>query len=145
MLPLSSDITTIVDLGSGIFGERTPSDAAEIVQQRLSDLTELKQQFESESTTVLPTGDFLTSTNCLPVVVRIMCKSTLAPASFPTSFPPRFFNSASLAFTRFNCAFASFARIFFSRLVNFVGSVYSSSSSQSSQSSSDEEGVLVMN
>ena len=52
MLPLSSDITTIVDLGSGIFGERTPSDAAEIVQQRLSDLTELKQQFESESTTV---------------------------------------------------------------------------------------------
>ena len=52
MLPLSSNITTIVDLGSGIFGERTPSDAAEIVQQRLSDLTELKQQFESESTTV---------------------------------------------------------------------------------------------
>ena len=48
MVPISQDITTIVDLGSGIFGERLPKDAADIVRARMTDLSEIKTQFETE-------------------------------------------------------------------------------------------------
>ena len=49
MVPIPKGATTIVDLGSGIFGERTPKDAAELVTKRLNDLTELKSQFEADA------------------------------------------------------------------------------------------------
>jgi prefoldin alpha subunit len=49
MVPIPKGVTTIVDLGSGIFGERTPKDAAELVTKRLNDLTELKSQFEADA------------------------------------------------------------------------------------------------
>ena len=48
MVPISQDITTIVDLGSGIFGERLPKNAADIVRARMTDLSEIKTQFETE-------------------------------------------------------------------------------------------------
>lgn len=50
MVPIPKNATTIVDLGSGVFGERAPNDAAELVTKRLNDLSELKSQFESEAT-----------------------------------------------------------------------------------------------
>ena len=87
-----------------------------------------------------PVGAAFTSTSCLPVVVLIMCKSTLDPANLLTSFPPLFFSSLAAAFFFAASFFAAEARIFFSRRVNFVGSVYSSSSSQSSHSSSEFSG-----
>ncbi len=49
MVPLPKGATTIVDLGSGVFGERTPESAEEMVSKRLEDLTELKSQFEAEA------------------------------------------------------------------------------------------------
>ena len=49
MVPIPKDTTTIVDLGSGIFGERAPKEAAELVTKRLNDLTELKSQFEADA------------------------------------------------------------------------------------------------
>ena len=49
MVPIPKDATTIVDLGSGIFGERTPENAEKLVNKRLEDLTELKSQFEAEA------------------------------------------------------------------------------------------------
>ena len=49
MVPIPKESTTIVDLGSGIFGERTPENAAELVGKRLNDLTELKSQFEADA------------------------------------------------------------------------------------------------
>jgi prefoldin alpha subunit len=49
MVPIPKGATTIVDLGSGIFGERDPKDAAELVTKRLNDLTELKSQFEADA------------------------------------------------------------------------------------------------
>jgi prefoldin alpha subunit len=52
MVPISQDITTIVDLGSGIFGERLPKDASEIVKARHADLSEIKKQFETEIITI---------------------------------------------------------------------------------------------
>ena len=52
MVPIPKGATTIVDLGSGVFGERTPGDAVELVTKRLSDLTELKSQFEADAATL---------------------------------------------------------------------------------------------
>ena len=49
MIPIPKDATTIVDLGSGVFGERTPENAEKLVNKRLEDLTELKSQFEAEA------------------------------------------------------------------------------------------------
>ena len=49
MVPIPSEATTIVDLGSGVFGERSPTSAKELVSKRLEDLTELKSQFEAEA------------------------------------------------------------------------------------------------
>jgi prefoldin subunit 5 len=49
MVPIPKDSTTIVDLGSGVFGERTPENAEKLVNKRLEDLTELKSQFEAEA------------------------------------------------------------------------------------------------
>ena len=49
MVPIPSNPTTIVDLGSGVFGERSPDSAKELVSKRLDDLTDLKAQFESEA------------------------------------------------------------------------------------------------
>tara|TARA_Y100000766_G_C18805564_1_gene555279 strand:- start:547 stop:1056 length:510 start_codon:yes stop_codon:yes gene_type:complete len=49
MVPIPKESTTIVDLGSGVFGERTPENAAELVSKRLNDLTELKSQFEADA------------------------------------------------------------------------------------------------
>ena len=49
MVPLPKNSTTIVDLGSGVFGERSPENAEELVSKRLDDLTELKSQFEAEA------------------------------------------------------------------------------------------------
>ena len=49
MVPIPKSSTTIVDFGSGIFGEKTPKDAEEMVAKRLGDLTELKSQFEAEA------------------------------------------------------------------------------------------------
>ena len=49
MVPIPKDATTIVDLGSGVFGERTPENAEKLVNKRLEDLTELKSQFEAEA------------------------------------------------------------------------------------------------
>ena len=49
MVPIPKDATTVVDLGSGIFGERKAKDAVEIVTKRLDDLTELKSQFEADA------------------------------------------------------------------------------------------------
>ena len=49
MIPIPKDATTIVDLGSGVFGERTPENAEKLVNKRLEDLTELKSQFEGEA------------------------------------------------------------------------------------------------
>ena len=50
MVPIPKGATTIVDLGSGVFGERTPENAEELVSNRLDDLTKLKSQFEAEAT-----------------------------------------------------------------------------------------------
>ena len=50
MIPIPKGATTIVDLGSGVFGERTPESAEELVSNRLDDLTQLKSQFEAEAT-----------------------------------------------------------------------------------------------
>ena len=41
--------TALVDLGSGVYGERKPEDAEELVAKRLKDLTELKSQFEADA------------------------------------------------------------------------------------------------
>jgi len=49
MVPLPKNSTTIVDLGSGVFGERSPENAEGLVSKRLDDLTELKSQFEAEA------------------------------------------------------------------------------------------------
>lgn len=49
MVPIPKDVTTIVDLGSGVYGERKPEDAEELVAKRLNDLTELKSQFEADA------------------------------------------------------------------------------------------------
>lgn len=49
MIPIPKEITTIVDLGTGIFGERKPEEAAKLVQKRLDDLTNLKSQFEADA------------------------------------------------------------------------------------------------
>ena len=49
MVPIPNNSTTIVDLGSGVFGERSPDSAKELVSNRLEDLIELKSQFESEA------------------------------------------------------------------------------------------------
>ena len=49
MVPIPNNPTTIVDLGSGVFGERSPDNAKELVSKRLEDLTDLKNQFESEA------------------------------------------------------------------------------------------------
>ena len=79
---------------------------------------------------VEPRGAALTSTNCRPVVVRIIDRSTFEPFGFATV----------VAFRRFNSFWRSFSN-FSSRLRSFFESVTgraisSSSSSQSSQSSS---------
>lgn len=49
MVPIPKNATTVVDLGSGIFGERSPDDAEELVAKRLNDLSELKSQFEADA------------------------------------------------------------------------------------------------
>ena len=49
MVPIPKNVTTIVDLGSGVYGERKPEDAEELVATRLKDLTELKSQFEADA------------------------------------------------------------------------------------------------
>ena len=49
MVPIPMSSTTIVDLGSGVFGERSPENAEQLVSKRLEDLTELKSQFEAEA------------------------------------------------------------------------------------------------
>ena len=49
MVPLPEKATTLVDLGSGVFGERSPDNAEQLVAKRLVDLTELKSQFEAEA------------------------------------------------------------------------------------------------
>jgi len=49
MVPIPKNATTVVDLGSGIFGERSPDDAEELVTKRLNDLSELKSQFEADA------------------------------------------------------------------------------------------------
>ena len=49
MVPIPNNATTIVDLGSGVFGERTPESAKGLVAKRLEDLTELKSQFEADA------------------------------------------------------------------------------------------------
>ena len=49
MVPIPNNATTIVDLGSGVFGERSPDSAKELVSKRLEDLTELKSQFEADA------------------------------------------------------------------------------------------------
>ena len=48
MLPINKGTTTLVDLGTGILGERSPQDAITIVQSRIDDLAEVKSQFETE-------------------------------------------------------------------------------------------------
>jgi len=48
MLPITKGTTTLVDLGTGILGERTPQGAITIVQSRIEDLAEVKNQFEAE-------------------------------------------------------------------------------------------------
>ncbi len=48
MLPINKGTTTLVDLGTGILGERTPQGAITIVQSRIEDLAEVKTQFEAE-------------------------------------------------------------------------------------------------
>ena len=62
MIPISSNLTTIVDLGSGVFGERTPEDASEIVSERYDDLSNLKQQFQTELSTVATRIEELSTT-----------------------------------------------------------------------------------
>ena len=62
MVPIPKDATTIVDLGSGVFGERSPGDAEELVGKRLEDLTELKSQFETEAATLTKRIEELAST-----------------------------------------------------------------------------------
>ena len=52
LVPIPNQTTTIVDLGSGIFGERTPEDAEKLVSKRLTDLVELKSQFEADAATL---------------------------------------------------------------------------------------------
>ena len=49
MVPIPKNTTTVVDLGSGIFGERSPDDAEVLVTKRLNDLSELKSQFEADA------------------------------------------------------------------------------------------------
>jgi len=41
--------TVLVDLGSGVFGERNHLDAAKMVAHRLEDIIELRTQFEEEA------------------------------------------------------------------------------------------------
>ena len=62
MVPIPKDTTTIVDFGSGVFGESTPENASEIVTNRLSDLTELKTQFEADAATLTQRIEELAST-----------------------------------------------------------------------------------
>ena len=62
MIPISSNLTTIVDLGSGVFGERAPEGASEIVSERYGDLSNLKQQFQEELTTVASRIEELSTT-----------------------------------------------------------------------------------
>jgi len=49
MIPIPKQVTTIVDLGTGIFGERTVENAEDLVTKRLDDLSELRTQFEAEA------------------------------------------------------------------------------------------------
>ena len=49
MVNTPSNSTSLIDYGSGIFGERNHSSAAKIVSHRLEDINELKAQFEEEA------------------------------------------------------------------------------------------------
>jgi len=49
MISTPTNSTTLVDLGTGIFGERNHLEAAKIVAQRLEDVQKLKIQFEEEA------------------------------------------------------------------------------------------------
>ena len=49
MINTPGNSTSLIDYGSGIFGERSHLDAAEIVSFRLEDINELKSQFKEEA------------------------------------------------------------------------------------------------
>ena len=54
MLPIKKGTTTLVDLGTGILGERTPEGAISIVQSRIKDL---RTNFETGNTAAVLNGD----------------------------------------------------------------------------------------
>jgi len=49
MVETKEKSTTLVDFGSGVFGQATPAEAAKTVSKRLEDLIQLKSQFEIEA------------------------------------------------------------------------------------------------
>lgn len=50
MVETKKKSTTLVDFGSGVYGQATPAEAAITVSKRLEDLIQLKSQFELEAT-----------------------------------------------------------------------------------------------
>ncbi|MDP6870102.1 MAG: prefoldin subunit alpha [Candidatus Poseidoniaceae archaeon] len=49
MIPTSKISTTLVDLGTGIYGERTTTETSKLVRKRTEELDSLKNQFVEES------------------------------------------------------------------------------------------------
>ncbi len=49
MIPISKTTTTLVDLGTGIFGQKTVESASKLVEERNEELNSLKLQFIEEA------------------------------------------------------------------------------------------------
>ncbi len=103
-----------------------PSSTLTLLPISVSIVADLEEPFGADSTL----------TNFLPVVVRIIAKSTREPFGRACSTPPRFLVSFWRAFSAFCAAFFWRSSNFFCTLVNSTGKAISSSSSKSSQSSS---------
>ena len=83
-----------------------------------------------------PFGALCTLTNCRPVVVRIIERSTLEPFGLATLTAPRFFISFCFFRRRFSSDRRAFSTRFLSLRESSIGKATSSSSSKSSHSSS---------
>ena len=91
MVPIPKNATTIVDLGSGIFGERAPDDAEILVTKRLNDLSELKSQFEADAALLTQRIEDLAATfeKAAKEMTEQKTPEQEEPANIPESVPRR--------------------------------------------------------
>ena len=91
MVPIPKNATTVVDLGSGIFGERSPDDAEVLVTKRLNDLSELKSQFEADAAVLTQRIEELAATfeNTAKEMTKQKTPEQEEPANIPEAAPRR--------------------------------------------------------